>query len=60
MYRISMIGLGKRGMPMARNLMECGFEIGGHRRHGSPELTTAGSVHDQVSGVSALSPGEPS
>jgi 3-hydroxyisobutyrate dehydrogenase-like beta-hydroxyacid dehydrogenase len=60
MYRINMIGPGEMGMPMARNLMERGFETIGHQRHGSPELAAARSAHDQVSRVSAFGPGEPS
>ena len=55
-----MIGLRNAGMPIARSLMECGFKIGGHWRHGSPELASAGSIHDRVPGMSALDPGEPS
>ena len=60
MYPISMIGLWSGGMPIARNLMESGSEVGGHRRHGSPELASPWSVHDQAPGVSAFSPGVPS
>jgi 3-hydroxyisobutyrate dehydrogenase len=37
-----MIGLGKMGMPIARNLMARGFDVIGYRRHGSPELVAAG------------------
>jgi 3-hydroxyisobutyrate dehydrogenase-like beta-hydroxyacid dehydrogenase len=59
MYRISMMGLGKMGVPIARNLMERSSEVIGHPRQGSPGLA-AGSVHEEVSGMSALSPGEPS
>jgi len=44
MFRVGMIGLGKMGMPIARNLMERGFEVIGYRRHGSPELTAAGGI----------------
>jgi 3-hydroxyisobutyrate dehydrogenase-like beta-hydroxyacid dehydrogenase len=58
MYRISMIGLGKMGLPIAHNLMERSFEIPCPRRRGSQDLAAAGPVHDQVSDVSALSPGE--
>jgi putative dehydrogenase len=46
-----MIGLGRMGMPIARNLIERGFEVIGYRRHGSPELTAAG-------GTVAASPAE--
>src|SRR6266508_3076438 len=51
MYRVGMIGLGKMGMPIARNLMERGFEVIGFRRHGSPELVEAG-------GIAATSPAD--
>ena len=44
MYRIGMIGLGRMGMPIAHNLMERGFQIVGYRRHGSPELASAGGT----------------
>jgi 3-hydroxyisobutyrate dehydrogenase len=46
-----MIGLGKMGMPIARNLMERGFEVIGYRRSGSTELIAAG-------GTAAASPAE--
>ena len=44
MQRVGVIGLGKMGLPIARNLMERGFEVVGFRRHGSPELTAAGGL----------------
>ncbi len=44
MYRVGMIGLGKMGMPIARNLMERGFQVIGYRRRGSPELIAAGGT----------------
>jgi L-threonate 2-dehydrogenase len=44
MYRVGMIGLGQMGLPIARNLVERGFEVAGYRRHASPELTAAGGV----------------
>jgi L-threonate 2-dehydrogenase len=44
MYRVGVIGLGKMGMPIARNLMERGFEVVGYRRSGSPELVAAGGT----------------
>jgi L-threonate 2-dehydrogenase len=54
MYRIGMIGLGKMGMPIARNLMERGFQVIGYRRHGSPELAEAGgTVADSAAEVAA-------
>jgi 3-hydroxyisobutyrate dehydrogenase len=46
-----MIGLGKMGMPIARNLMERGFDVVGYRRHETPELAAAG-------GTPAASPAE--
>jgi len=39
-----MIGLGKMGMPIARNLMDRGFAVTGYRRSGSPELAAAGGT----------------
>ena len=39
-----MIGLGKMGLPIARNLMERGFGVIGYRRGGSPELAEAGGI----------------
>lgn len=57
MYPLSMIGLRNGGMAIARDLMESGSEAGGHRRHRSPELASAGFVRDQVPGVAAFSPG---
>ncbi len=50
-HRVGMIGLGKMGLPIARNLIERGFEVTGYRRHGSPELVAAG-------GHAAASPAE--
>ena len=44
MYRVGVIGLGKMGLPIARNLMERGFEVIGYRRSGSPELAAAGGT----------------
>ena len=44
MYRVGIIGLGKMGMPIARNLAERGFEIIGYRRSGSPELIASGGM----------------
>ena len=44
MYRVGMIGLGKMGMPIARNLAERGFQVIGYRRHASAELAAAGGV----------------
>jgi L-threonate 2-dehydrogenase len=44
MDRVGVIGLGKMGMPIARNLAERGFEVIGYRRSGSPELIESGGV----------------
>jgi L-threonate 2-dehydrogenase len=51
MHRVGVIGLGKMGMPIARNLIERGFAVIGYRRSGSPELIAAG-------GTVAASPAE--
>jgi 3-hydroxyisobutyrate dehydrogenase len=42
--RVGVIGLGKMGLPIARNLMERGFAVTGYRRAGSPELAAAGGT----------------
>jgi putative dehydrogenase len=44
MYRVGMIGLGKMGLPIARNLIERGFDVIGYRRSGSPGLAAAGGT----------------
>lgn len=44
MDRVGVIGLGKMGLPIARNLMERGFAVTGYRRSGSAELTEAGGT----------------
>ena len=44
MQRVGVIGLGVMGLPIARNLMERGFEVVGYRRSGSPELAEAGGT----------------
>ncbi len=44
MDRVGVIGLGKMGLPMARNLLERGFSVTGYRRSGSPELAEAGGT----------------
>jgi L-threonate 2-dehydrogenase len=44
MYRVGMIGLGQMGLPIARNLVERGFEVAGYRRNASPELAAAGGI----------------
>jgi putative dehydrogenase len=48
---VGVIGLGKMGMPIARNLIERGFDVVGYRRHPTAELVEAG-------GLSADSPAE--
>ena len=42
MDRVGVIGLGKMGLPIARNLMVRGFHVTGYRRSGSPELIKEG------------------
>jgi 3-hydroxyisobutyrate dehydrogenase-like beta-hydroxyacid dehydrogenase len=42
MDRVGVIGLGKMGLPIARNLMVRGFCVTGYRRSGSPELAKEG------------------
>jgi L-threonate 2-dehydrogenase len=44
MDRVGVIGLGKMGLPIARNLMERGFAVIGYRRSGSPGLAAAGGA----------------
>ena len=44
MQRVGVIGLGKMGLPIARNLMEHGFAVIGYRRSGSAELAEAGGT----------------
>jgi L-threonate 2-dehydrogenase len=44
MQRVGVIGLGVMGLPIARNLMERGFDVIGYRRSGSPELAEAGGT----------------
>jgi 3-hydroxyisobutyrate dehydrogenase len=44
MHRVGVIGLGKMGLPIARNLIERGFQVTGYRRRGSPELSAAGGT----------------
>ena len=51
MDRVGVIGLGKMGLPIARNLMVRGFHVTGYRRSGSPEFIKAG-------GTMASSPAE--
>jgi len=44
MDRVGVIGLGKMGLPIARNLMVRGFHVTGYRRSGSPELLREGGT----------------
>jgi 3-hydroxyisobutyrate dehydrogenase len=44
MDRVGVIGLGKMGLPIARNLMVRGFYVTGYRRSGSPELVKEGGA----------------
>ena len=44
MDRVGIIGLGKMGLPIAKNLIERGFSVTGYRRSGSPELAQAGGI----------------
>src|SRR5690348_15227103 len=44
MDRVGVIGLGRMGLPIARNLIERGFGVIGYRRSGSPELADAGGI----------------
>ena len=51
MQTVGVIGLGRMGLPIARNLIDRGFRVVGYRRHPSPELEQAG-------GILAASPAE--
>ncbi len=42
--RIGVIGLGKMGLPISRNLLERGFDVVGYRRSGTDELTAIGGT----------------
>ncbi len=44
MFHVGVIGLGKMGLPIARNLMERGFAVTGYRRSGAAELVAAGGA----------------
>ena len=44
MHQVGLIGLGKMGLPIARNLMDRGFAVTGYRRSGYPELAAAGGT----------------
>ena len=52
--RVGVIGLGKMGLPIARNLLDRGFTVTGYRRSGSPELAQVGGrVAASVADVAA-------
>ena len=51
MTTVGVIGLGKMGLPIARNLMDRGFAVVGYRRSGTEELVAVG-------GAGAQSPAE--
>jgi 3-hydroxyisobutyrate dehydrogenase-like beta-hydroxyacid dehydrogenase len=54
MDRVGVIGLGKMGLPIARNLMVRGFHVIGYRRSGSPELVReCGAVAASAAEVAA-------
>lgn len=42
--QVGVIGLGKMGLPIARNLLECGFAVIGYRRSPTDELAQAGGT----------------
>ena len=42
--RVGVIGLGRTGLPVARNLMARGFRVTGYRRSGCEELDAAGGL----------------
>jgi putative dehydrogenase len=42
--RVAVIGLGKMGLPIARNLLERGFAVSGYRRSPGSELAAAGGT----------------
>ena len=44
MDHVGVIGLGRMGLPIARNLIVRGFRVTGYRRSGSPELVTEGGA----------------
>jgi L-threonate 2-dehydrogenase len=51
--RVAVIGLGKMGMPIARNLLERGFEVAGYRRSPSDELAHAGGTMARTAAAAA-------
>ena len=56
MDRVGVIGLGKMGLPIARNLMVRGFHVTGYRRSGSPELIKEGGTTAASAAEVATSP----
>jgi L-threonate 2-dehydrogenase len=44
MVHVGVIGLGKMGLPIARNLIERGFAVTGYRRSGTEELVAIGGT----------------
>jgi 3-hydroxyisobutyrate dehydrogenase-like beta-hydroxyacid dehydrogenase len=39
---LGLIGLGQLGLPVARNLLQAGYTVSGHRRSAAPEFESAG------------------
>jgi 3-hydroxyisobutyrate dehydrogenase len=44
MTTVGVIGVGKMGLPIARNLMAAGFDVLGYRRHSLEDLVASGGV----------------
>ncbi|MTD54389.1 NAD-binding protein [Amycolatopsis sp. RM579] len=44
MTRVGVLGLGRMGLPIARNLLDKGFEVIGYQRRPSPDLISAGGT----------------
>ena len=57
MQRVGRDRSSKTGLPIARNLMDRGFQVIGYRRHGSPELVEAlaGKLADSAAEVASQS-----
>jgi len=51
--QVAVIGLGKMGLPIARNLLERGFAVVGYRRSPSDELARAGGAVAQTAAEAA-------
>ena len=43
---LGLIGLGQLGLPVARNLLQAGYTVSGHRRSAAPEFEAAGGRPD--------------